>query len=514
MPPWTRRWTGVLGLLLCLTVPSSEFIKPLSLPPLPDLTVQNEWSKDELQKPPNIIIVLSEAFWDITQIKSLKFSRDPIPFFHSLQKKTTHGTLLSPMFGGGTANVELEVLTGLSMRFFPEDSIPYEDYIKQPTESLASLLKAQGYHTTAISPFYHWYFNSSEVYKDLGFSRFISLEYFNPDEYVGPYIGDHAVAKRIIEESRRSPGPDFIFANTMENHYHYWPGKFKRNTIDITGDAPGDALGIAETYAQGSQGADRMLQELVTYYNDLREPTILVWFGDHLPSLEKNYVYEQTKYISGENDPDFLEKMHNTPVLIWSNYLPPAADKELHLSPSFLGPLILQTAGRTGSAYTDYLAELYKKLPIVPPADRYQAMGIDPALVKEYEARQQAQWEAQKLHSQTPANGEPDNPFVLGYGAPALEGVSPESVPVGGDSFGRTQLTLRGGRFGLGATVFINGSPVPSTWQSEQTLTVNLPKEHAAKPGTLNVQVKVIDSKNNVLGTSNTVSVPVTEKKQ
>lgn len=127
----------------------------------------------------------------------------------------------------------------------------YEQYIKQPTASLASLLAGQGYATTAISPFHGWFFNSSEVYKYLGFSQFISLEYFNPDEYVGPYIGDHAVARRIIEQSEQSPGSDFIFANTMENHYHYWPGKFKRNTIDVKGKVSPEAIGLTETYAQG-----------------------------------------------------------------------------------------------------------------------------------------------------------------------------------------------------------------------------------------------------------------------
>lgn len=510
MPHWTRICTAALGILICVTLSSSEFIKTFSPEALPVLVQPKEWSKEELEKPPNIIVVLSEAFWDITQMKNLKFSRDPIPFFHSLQEEYTHGTLLSPMFGGGTANVELEVLTGLSMRFFPEGSIPYEQYIKQPTDSLASLLHAQGYNTTAISPFYNWFFNSSEVYKDLGFSRFISLEYFNPDEYVGPYIGDHAVAKRIIEESGKSPGPDFIFANTMENHYHYFPGKFKRNTIDITGDAPADAIGIAETYAQGAQGADRMLQELVTYFNRLHEPTVLVWFGDHLPSLEKYYVYEQTKYISGEDDPGFLEKMHNTPVLVWSNYLPRENKEELHMSPSFLGPYVLQLTGRKGSDYTDYLYRLSQKMPIVPPEDHYDALHIDRALAKDYEARQEAHWEAQKLHLQESARM--NEPFELGYGVPMLESTYPASVPVGGETFGRTQLSVKGGRFGLGSIVYVNGSAMETTWQSEQSLSVTLPKELTAKPGSLEVQVKVIDSQNHVLGMSRTVTVPIAEK--
>ncbi|NEN83873.1 sulfatase-like hydrolase/transferase [Paenibacillus elgii] len=574
MPLFFRLTALTCGLFLLILLQASGYIRPpVPLPP-PEIEIQTEWSPEELQKPPNIIILLSEAFWDITQIKSLQFSEDPAPMFHALQEKFTHGTLLSPMFGGGTANVELEVLTGHSMRFFPEDSTPYEQYIKQPTASLASLLAGQGYNTTAISPFYHWFFNSSEVYKHLGFSRFISLEYFNPDEYVGPYIGDHAVVRRIIEESERNPGPDFIFANTMENHYHYWPGKFKKNHIEVKSNMSNAVTGIAETYAQGLSGADRALQELIMHFSRVKEPTIIVFFGDHLPSLEKLLVYKESKYISGEDDPDFLEKMHNTPVVVWSNYLPKEAKEELHMSPSFLGPYILNLAKRPGSPYTDFLSDLYRKMPVLPPKTYYEAMNIDVNLVQQYEDRQKAILKLEKQaaasggsasvagvdaadsgdsvagsdgadsgdrnsatgmagtvdSSTSDAAGSSDSnsaidtgatggtmkgtpPFILGYGEPLIERVSPDTLTVGGDVFGRSQLTVHGGRYGLGSTIFINGEPQQTTWQSESSLSVNLPKSLTTNAATLDVQVRVLDSKNRVLAASRIVKVPVLEKK-
>ncbi|MCP1312190.1 sulfatase-like hydrolase/transferase [Paenibacillus tyrfis] len=659
MPLFFRLTALTCGLFLLIMLQASGYIRPpVPLPP-PEIEIQTEWSPEELQKPPNIIILLSEAFWDITQIKSLQFSEDPAPMFHALQEKFSHGPLLSPMFGGGTANVELEVLTGHSMRFFPEDSTPYEQYIKQPTASLASLLAGQGYKTTAISPFYHWFFNSSEVYKHLGFSRFISLEYFNPDEYVGPYIGDHAVVRRIIEESERNPGPDFIFANTMENHYHYWPGKFKKNHIEVKSHMSNAVTGIAETYAQGLSGADRALQELVLHYSRLKEPTIIVFFGDHLPSLEKLLVYKESNYISGEDDPDFLEKMHNTPVVIWSNYLPKEAKEELHMSPSFLGPYVLNLAKRPGSPYTDFLSDLYRKMPVLPPKTYYEAMNIDVNLVQQYEDRQKAilalekQAAASSGNASAAANGGASSeaggervagnddasnaavgagaaggdgssstgmvgtadssasgaagssdasngavgagaagshgsssidkaamtdssasaatggsdasnatagagaaggdgssstgmagtadssasgaadgdasnavagagakggdtkgkPFILGYGEPLIERISPAFLTVGGDAFGRSQLTVHGGRYGLGSTVFINGEPQQTTWQSESSLSVSLPKALTANAATLDVQVRVVDSKNRVLAESRIVKVPVQEKK-
>lgn len=510
MPTWTRRAGAIAALLLCLAFPSSELFKTLTPKPLPDLTEPVQWTEEQLAKPPNIIIVLSEAFWDITQLREVTFSRDPLPFFHALQAQYTHGTLLSPMFGGGTANVELEVLTGMSMRFFPENSIVYDEFIKQPTDSLASLLRGQGYRTTAIAPFYNWFFHSTDVYRRFGFERFISLEYFNPDEYVGPYIGDHAVAKRIIEETEKSAGPDFVFANTMENHYHYFAGKFKRNTIEAEGIASKEALAIAETYAQGVQGADRMLQELVTHFQSTKEPTVLVWFGDHLPSLEKRFVYEEAGYISGEDDPDFLAKMYNTPLLVWSNYLPRENKETLYISPSFLGPYVLRLTGRDSSAYLREVGAFGDKLPLVPPPNYYEAMNVDPALVEQYRAAQQSFWRAQQERS----DSDPDQgAFELGYGVPALDSIRPETVSVGGDAFGRATLTLSGGRYGLGSTVFINGQPQQTLWLNEQTLSVSLPRELISQPGTLEIQVRVVDSQDMTLATSRTMVVPVGDKK-
>ncbi|MGF9713846.1 LTA synthase family protein [Paenibacillus naphthalenovorans] len=498
-----RLFTALMGLLLILPIPSSEFTCPdpsSSVAPVSVEPPQLEWTEEDLLKPPNIIFVLSETFWDATRMTNLTFSRDPIPFFRALQKRFTHGTMLSPMFGGGTANVELEVLTGHSMRFFPENSIPYESVIKHPTASLASILSEQGYTATAISPFYGWFFNSIEVYKQLGFSQLISLEYFNPNEYVGPYIGDYAVTRRIIEETAESPGPDFIFASTMENHYQYYPGKFKKNTIDIKGNGVSpEAIGIAETYAQGLTAADKMLQELVSHFGQVKEPTILVFFGDHLPSLEKYFVYKEAGYISGEDDPDFLEKMYHVPVLIWNNYLPEEQKDSLHMSPSFLGPYVLQLAKRPGSSYTDYLGELSRRMPILPPPSHYEAMNIDTGLVKEYEARQHAILEAEKQ-----AGGERSG-FVLGYGEPAIEEVTPGKIKLGD----KTRMTVRGGRFGIGSTVFVNGEKLQTYWLSESSLSVKLTKELVKKPGLLEIQVKVIDSKNNILNESKPVYVTV-----
>ncbi|WP_281886466.1 LTA synthase family protein [Paenibacillus sp. YYML68] len=481
-----------------------------------ELEEEVQWTAEELQKPPNIIIVLSEAFWDVTQLPGLQFSRDPLPMYHALQKQYTSGTMLSPMFGGGTANVEFEVLTGHSYRFFPESSIVYEQYIKHPTASIASLLKQQGYATTAISPFHGWYFNSTDVYKHLGFSQFISLEYFNPDEYVGPYIGDHAVALRVLEQLEATPGQDFIFANTMENHYHYWPGKFDANTIEVKGRASKRSLGLIETYAQGASGADRMLQELVIQLNRLREPTILVFFGDHLPSLEKYDAYTDTGYIKGEDDPDFWSKMYEVPVLVWNNYMPRGEKDHLHISPSFLGPYVLKHAKLNGNDYTDYLNALASRMPLLPPKEQYESLHIDESTVKEYEQKQQAILERELQQAAAlgavPSGAEPA--FTLGYGKPVIDRISPQQLQhqKGKPDAKPITLTVEGGRFGLGCKVYAAGVKLKTTWRSEQKLEAVLPVSMLSKHQSMPIEVKVIDSKEKVLATSAPVPFEIIAK--
>lgn len=451
---------------------------------------------------PNVIIMLSEAFWDPTQMKNASFSSDPVPFFHSLQSTYSSGWMLSPQFGGGTANVEFEVLTGNSMRFLPEEIIAYEEYVTRGVDSLASILSRQGYTATAINPFHSYYFNSKDVYKHLGFSRFISLEYFPPD-YAGPYIADRAVVGKIIEETQKSPGPDVIFANTMENHFHYWPGKFKDNTIKVKGVFSSKSKGLLETLAQGLSGADNSLKILVDHFAESSEPTVIVFFGDHLPYLEKNYeVYRDVKFLQ-ENDPDELEKMHRVPVVVWDNFLPEHRD-QLAMSPSFLGPYVLKKAGLEGTPYTDFLSSLSAQIPVIPPKESWTAYHIEENALAAYMTKQQDILTGeQSTYGADKSRIEPAD-YVLGYGDLKLD-----TADRGKPSFitGDSTVTVKGGRFGLGSVVYINGQSLKTEWIDEHTLTATLPKSAAVETASLTVEVCIVDDKGNVLTQSNQLSL-------
>jgi hypothetical protein len=483
-----------------------------SAKPTPETTRSLQPTQLEVIKP-NLIVVLNESFWDPTLIRSIRFSQDPIPTFHRLSEQYSGGYMLSPQYGGITANVEFEVLTGLSRRFFSEWTIAYETLVKRDIDSLAGILRRQGYTSTAISPYHSWFANSREVYRRFGFGRFIPMEFFPPD-YEGPYLADRAVASKIIEESSASAGPDFIYANTMENHYHYRKMKFEKNTIDVE-PIEGAAISelseeLLETYAQGLLDADRMLQTLVEHYQKSDEPTIVVFFGDHMPYFEPDYyAYLNTGYLS-KDDPDELNKMHNVPLLIWDNYLPRERE-ELHISPSFLSSYLLDKARLSGTPFTRYLSALSRRMPLFPPEEAYERYGISESDVREYEAIQsdilegpQTIYGADTISISDPSyrvgNRELYIDKVRGLSSdPKQETEAFLQKPINGD----LPIKITGGRYGLGCRIAVNGKPLPTTWESETVLTSVIPRKLLdATKGTIRIDVRVVDSKQTVLARS------------
>ncbi|GAB2701776.1 LTA synthase family protein [Paenibacillus thermoaerophilus] len=443
---------------------------------------------------PNVIVILGESFWDPTQIPGVTFNEDPVPTFHKLMKEYSSGWLLSPQFGGTTANVEFEVLSGLSMRFLPQGSIPYNQYMTRGIDSLAGIFSRHGYNAVAISPFHSWFFNSKQVYKNLGFNQFLSIEFFRP-EYSGPYIADKEVGRMIVDEAKSTDGPDFIFANTMENHFHFYPGKFPENPFTAT--APGasaGAVGQLETLARGMRGTDEMLKMIVDYFEQSSEPTVVVFFGDHLPYLGDDYqVYKETGWISGPDDPDFLEKIYRTPVFVWDNYLNKPRE-DLGMSPSFLGPYVLNRIGMPGTAVTDYLYALYREMPVIPPQNYYEKYGVSAEKLKPYE---QLQYDV-LFGEQYAYEGYKDkivkDDYVLGYGPLEIAGVQAD---------GENGIVVTGRNLPPLGVVYWNGAKLETKWQSLECVRAVLPDGQKPSDGG-EVQVKVYDSKETVVGQSNT----------
>lgn len=464
----------------------------------------------ETDKKPNIIFVMSEAFWDPTLIHD-SWTKDPIPFFHQLQKKQTNGTLISPVFGGGTVNTEFEAITGMSTQFLPSGAIAYSNYMQKPIPTMATVLKEKGYQTTGIHTYHSWFYGRDKVYKNLGFDYFIGQEFFNNPKYRGEFIEDMELSKRIIEEVKKSKKSDYIYAVSMQAHGPYPLTKNKENTIQVTSpqQLTKEGKNILETYTQSISDADESLRYLVEELQKLDEPTMLVFYGDHLPMLGEDYkVYRELGYYDGVDTFESYLKMHSVPFVTWTNIKLPK--ETVTLSSNLLPSFILQQTQNTGDDYFDYLythfengqkVTLNKKYADQNKTDKtfiqnYQTLQYDRLFGKQYTDH------AKKLKKET------EN-YYLGSEKPTLKRVVLDAVSIeGGIQY------LEGTGFYASSVVYINDKRVETTLIEKNKLKINVPKKLIQGKKKVKIQLRVTDSLNHDLNQSNTLDVPVLSKKE
>ena len=235
---------------------------------------------------PDIIVVMSESFWDPTLLPGTTITPDPMPNVRAVRS----GSMFSPEFGGMTANVEFEALTGFSNAFLPYGSIPYQQYVRGPVPSLASFFRAEGYETTAIHPFEGWFWNREHVYKDFGFDRFLSIEKLPPMASRGPLVSDDALTEEIIRRADATERPFFTFAVSLQGHGPYEPNRYRDAKVKVDSIASYETAQSIRSYAEGIADADRSLKRLMDWAQTRDRHTVIVFFGDHLPPLNQGYT--------------------------------------------------------------------------------------------------------------------------------------------------------------------------------------------------------------------------------
>jgi phosphoglycerol transferase MdoB-like AlkP superfamily enzyme len=314
---------------------------------------------------PNIIVIMNEAYWDVNLLKNAEIAPNPMKDFEELRKESIYGMMESPVYAGGTANTEFEVLTGLSTHYFENGYMLYPNEVKAPLMSLASVLKNQGYETTAIHPHMGWYYNRNEVYKHLGFDDFLSVEYLVDPEKKGYYISDEAVTDLMIDQIKKSKEPQFIFSVTMQNHGPYDDDRYNEDNmnIEIKGNLDNEGKQILKTYSQGIYDANKALKKLIDYLRNDDQPTMVLFFGDHLPLLGEDLkVYRDSGYYT--EDKPYTEnyiKTMSTPFILWSNTTEESQNLGLFDS-LFLGPYLLDKAGVDMPNYYKYLFHISKEI--------------------------------------------------------------------------------------------------------------------------------------------------------
>lgn len=295
---------------------------------------------------PNVICIMSESYSDLNELREIDTTEEVMPFFNSLKKESMHGDLAVSVFGGGTCNTEFEFLTGYSVRSLLAGSSVYTLYVNHPLDALPQIFKDQGYDTIAIHPFDSAWWGREDAYPLLGFDKFISDDDFVDPQYVRGYISDKSAFERIITEyqNKDKDKPLFTFMVTMQNHAdytEYWDNQ--AYDIKIT-NFPDNDFPCTEHYLSLLRESDDALKELVTYFKDADEPTIIVFFGDHKPFLDTDFY----STLLGENLADLSTReslpLYTTPYLIWANYDIASGDTGV-TSPNFLGQTVLDLAG-------------------------------------------------------------------------------------------------------------------------------------------------------------------------
>ncbi|TIP10270.1 LTA synthase family protein [Mesorhizobium sp.] len=312
---------------------------------------------------PDIIIVMSESFWDPTGLPGVAITPDPIPNVRALRS----GHVFSPEFGGMTANVEFEALTGFSNAFLPAGSIPYQQYVRAPVPSMATFLKSQGYETRAIHPGTSWFWNRTPVYADFGFDAFKSEENMPYLEKRGPLASDAAMTDEIIREADATDDPFFFFAVSLQNHGPYEPNRYYNPTHKVQAPTSQWAKDSLLSFTEGASDADKGLGRLVEWAKNRKRPTVIAFFGDHLPPLGP--VYVETGFLKDnvaprKEPPDLMLLHHQTPLVVWSNRTGPAEEMEA-VSPAFLPYHILTTAGISHPYYTGFLGQMREHYRVV-----------------------------------------------------------------------------------------------------------------------------------------------------
>lgn len=262
---------------------------------------------------PNIIFLQLESFFDPMTVTYLNLSEDPIPTFRQLMKDYSSGWYRVPVVGAGTANTEFETITGMSLRYFGPGEYPYKSILQEETcESAAYVLKDLGYSTHAIHNNEANFYSRKSVFSRLGFDTFTSEEYMPDISDVTPtgWVKDHILTDEIIKALDSTPDQsDYVYTISVQGHGDYQNEPVLDDPkITVTGAEDKSKNNYAwEYYVNEINEMDQFIKELTDRLAEYDEPTVLVMYGDHLPTMDlqmedltNKYLY-QTQYVIWDN---------------------------------------------------------------------------------------------------------------------------------------------------------------------------------------------------------------------
>ncbi|MGI5958792.1 MAG: LTA synthase family protein [Massiliimalia sp.] len=366
--PWdmagSRSNNGCL-LNFCLNIQFMVVEKPDGYSPeaaqniIDNLTVSSEPTSDIQAK--NVIVIMNESLTDINVLGDAHLNEDNLPFIHSLTENTIKGNCYVSIFGGGTCNSEFEALTGNSIAFLPMSSIAFQQYIEEETSSLGSQFGSLGYNTYAMHPYLGSAWQRDRVYPLLGFDEFWDFYSYEQPDMLRNLMSDEGDFQKLIQTyEEKEPGSDLMMFNvTIQNH-----GGFNDPDYPVT-IYPTDCQGQypnTEQYLSLVKDTDEAFENLVTYFSQVDEPTIILMFGDHQPKIEDAF-YEKLlgKPLDQLNQEETM-KRYMTPYVLWANYDIPEA--EMDIGSQYLSTLLMDMAGVPLPDYNRFLKEMHETIPV------------------------------------------------------------------------------------------------------------------------------------------------------
>lgn len=417
---------------------------------------------------PNIICVLLESFCDPDEIKFLHYNDDPIPIFHKLEENYSTGYLTVPVVGAGTANSEFEVLTGMSMQYFGTGEYPYKTILKKTDcESTAADLASIGYGTHAVHNNGGNFYSRVNAFSMMGFDTFTSKELMNIQTYTpnGSWATDDILVDETIKTLDSTPNqPDFTYTITVGTHGDYPKEQVIENPKYTANGAFDEETRNQWTYYINQLNeVDTFMADLIDKVSKRDENTVIVFFGDHLPTM-------------GLQDSDMRSgDIYKTKYVTWNNMGLEKQDADLYayqLMASITNSVGIHEGTilnyhQTQMNSSDYLDGLENLQYDILYGDRYCYNGED-----KY----------------------PATDIVMG--------IDPVTVDSATNSIGDSEVIIRGSNFTKWSKVFVNGSKVNTIFSGPNCLIIS--KDAISDGDTL--QVNQMGSNNTVFRSSNTLT--------
>ena len=321
------------------------------------LSLLNEQEVEKVETP-------DETFSDPAVLGEFETNKDYMPFVHSILRGEVANTISGyadvSVLGGNTANSEFEFLTGNSMAFFPNGSVPYLQYIRDGISTIVPQLEEYGYTTYGTHPYRAKGWNREFIYDLMGFDYRYFQGSFPFEDKLRNYVSDEADFKSILEWRNNTEGPFFMFNVTMQNHSNYG-GDFDNFDPQIVAKFKNTYSNkYLNKYLSLMYETDQDVASLLSELSQSDRKTIVVFWGDHQPNdYVVRPIYKEYGLDFDNQTYEQQQQRQKTPFFIWANY-DIQEQTNVEISLNYLNILLFETAGLQLDEYQTFRKNLWQ----------------------------------------------------------------------------------------------------------------------------------------------------------